>query len=84
MHAPIIWIRRRSARRLIHRFQGAAGGRQILVVTPDRQEAQDTALAMRERQAARLRDRGDADLATLDSQRAAWRKPGADGGEARR
>ena len=43
MHAPIIWIRRRPARRLIHRFPGAAGGRQILVITPDRQEARDTA-----------------------------------------
>ena len=72
MHAPIIWIRRRPARRLIHHFPGAAGGRQILVVTPDRQEAHDTALAMRERQAERLRDRGAADLEALDSQRAAW------------
>lgn len=82
MHVPIIWIRRRPARRLIHRFPGAAGGRQILVVTPDRQEAQDTALAMRERQAARLRDRGAADPEALDSQRASWTKPGADSAEA--
>ena len=82
MHAPIIWIRRRPARRLIHRFPGAAGGRQIVVVTPDRQEAQDTALAMRERQAARLRDRGAADLEALDSRRAAWIEPGANGEEA--
>ena len=81
MHAPIIWIRRRPARRLIHRFPGAAGGRQILVITPDRREAQDTALAMRERQAARLRDRGAADLAALDSQRASWTKRDADGAE---
>lgn len=72
MHAPIIWIRRRPARRLIHRFPGAAGGRQILVITPDRQEARDTALAMRERQATRLRDRGVADLETLDAQRTGW------------
>ncbi|MCY3959403.1 MAG: hypothetical protein OXG65_14065 [Chloroflexi bacterium] len=84
MHAPIIWIRRRPTRRLIHRFPGAAGGRQILVISPDCREAHDTALAMRERQAARLRDRGAADLEALDSQRAAWTKPGADGGEARR
>lgn len=81
MHAPIIWIRRRPARRLIHRFPGAAGGRQILVITPDRREAQDTALAMRERQAARLRDRGAADLAALDSQRVSWTKRDADGAE---
>jgi len=82
MHAPIIWIRRRPARRLIHRFPGTAGGRQIVVVTPDRQEAQDTALAMRERQAARLRDRDAADLEALDSRRAAWIEPGANGEEA--
>ena len=83
MHAPIIWIRRRPARRLIHRFPGAAGGRQILVITPDRQEAHDTALAMRERQAARLRDRGAADPEGLDSQRAAWHQQGGPPAEAR-
>ena len=83
MHAPIIWIRRRPARRLIHRFPGVAGGRQILVITPDRREAHDTALAMRERQAARLQDRGAADLEALDAQRAAWTTPGAEGAEAR-
>lgn len=82
MHAPIIWIRRRPARRLIHRFPGAAGGRQILVITPDRQEAQDTALAMRERQAARLRDHGAADLEALDSQRSAWGRREAQRSEA--
>ncbi|MDE2768101.1 MAG: hypothetical protein OXI70_08430 [Chloroflexota bacterium] len=82
MHAPIIWIRRRAARRLIHRFPGAAGGRQILVITPDRQEAQETALAMRERQAARVREHGAADLEALASQRAAWTRPSADGAEA--
>ena len=82
MHAPIIWIRRRPARRLIHRFPGSAGGRQILVLTPDRQEAQETALAMRERQAARLREHGAADLEALGSQRAAWTRPPADGAEA--
>ena len=69
MHAPIIWIRRRPARRLIHRFPGAAGGRRILVVTPDSREAEDAALAMRERQAERLRERGAADLEALDAQR---------------
>lgn len=82
MHAPIIWIRRRPARRLIHCFPGATGGRQILVITPDRQEAQDTALAMRERQATRLRDRGAADLEALDSQRATWDPPAAQRPEA--
>lgn len=81
MHAPIIWIRRRPARRLIHHFPGAAGGRQILVVTPDRHEAQDAALAMRERQAARLHDRGAADLEALDVQRAAWRGRSAQAAE---
>ena len=75
MHAPIIWIRRRPGRRLIHRFPGAAGGRQILVVTPDREEAQETALAMRERQERRLRDHGAPDVETLDSQRAVWGQP---------
>ena len=83
MQAPIIWIRRRPAWRLVHRFPGAAGGRQILVVTPDRREAQDTALAMRERQAARLRERGAADPEALDSQRAPWAPTGVDGAEAR-
>ncbi len=78
MHAPIIWIRRRPRRRLIHRFPGVAGGRQIMVITPDRQEAQDTALAMRERQAARLHDHGTADLDALDSQRSAWGRRGAE------
>ena len=83
MHAPIIWIRRRPSRRLIHRFPGAAGGRQILVITPDREEARDTALAMRERQASRIRDHGAADLEALESQRASWDRPGAQGAEAR-
>lgn len=83
MHAPIIWIRRRPARRLIHRFPGAPGGRQILVITPDRQEARDTALAMRERQETRLRDHGAADLETLDSQRAAWNRRDPQRSEAR-
>ncbi len=83
MHAPIIWIRRRPARRLIHRFPGAAGGRQILVITPDRQEAQDTALAMRERQAARLREHGAPDLEALDSQRSAWNQRETECAEAR-
>ena len=82
MHAPIIWIRRRPARRLIHRFPGAKGGRQILVITPDRQEAQDTALAMRERQAARLHDHGTADPDALDAQRSAWGRRGAKPSEA--
>ena len=83
MHAPIIWIRRRPERRLVHHFPGVAGGRQILVVTPDRQEAQDTALAMRERQAARLQNRGGADLEALDSQRAPWGPRDAHDPEAR-
>ncbi|MCY3895206.1 MAG: hypothetical protein OXG17_01920 [Chloroflexi bacterium] len=83
MHAPIIWIRRRPARRLIHRFPGAPGGRQILVITPDRQEARDTALAMRERQATRLRDHGAADPEPLGSQRAAWNQGDPQRSEAR-
>lgn len=84
MHAPIIWIRRRPRRRLIHRFPGVAGGRQILVISPDRQEAQETAQAMRERQAARLHDHGTADLDALDSQRPGWSRRGAEPSEAGR
>ena len=83
MHTPIIWIRRRPARRLIHRFPGAEGGRQILVITPDGEEARDTALAMRERQASRLRDHGAADMEGLDPQRARWGRGDAESSETR-
>ena len=78
MHAPIIWIRRRPARRLIHRFPGTAGETQSFTVAT----TEDTDAEADERQAARLRDRGAADLEALDSRRAAWIEPGANGEEA--